>query len=235
MHSRGSNKGRSIWFRWVLIGSVLAALAITWATVDVRNLLSDTLEHVQRLGPWGVALFILIYVVAAVLFVPGSILTLGAGAVFGLVRGCIYVSVASTLAATAAFLVSRYAAREWVTSKLRDGSRIDLIDSAVAEQRWKIVLLTRLSPLFPFTLLNYAFGLTRVRLRDYILGSWIGMMPGTVLYVYAGSLAGAGLGTRPESRWGWVLSVLGLAATAILTMLITRTAKRALHARAGLK
>jgi uncharacterized membrane protein YdjX (TVP38/TMEM64 family) len=196
----------------------------------VRALLRDSLAWVEQLGPWGPVFFVLIYIVAAVLFVPGSALTLGAGAVFGVGLGSILVSISATLGATAAFLVGRYFARDWVAKKIEGNASFAAIDRAVAAEGWKIVGLTRLSPAFPFTLLNYAFGLTRVSLRDYVIASWIGMMPGTVMYVYIGSLARVA-GDRTRTPGEWALLVLGLVATIAVTISITRIARKALAKR----
>ncbi len=206
-------------------------LAAVVATFDVRGLLGNALATVERLGPWGPVVFVVIYILACVLLIPGSVLTLGAGAMFGVVWGSVYVSLASTLGATAAFLVGRYLARRWVARKIAGNAAFAAIDRAVAEEGWKIVGLTRLSPVFPFTLLNYAFGVTQVKLRDYMLASWIGMMPGTVMYVYLGSLARAGAGGQQKSPAEWVLYGLGLLATVAVTVLITRIARQALARR----
>jgi uncharacterized membrane protein YdjX (TVP38/TMEM64 family) len=168
---------------------------------------------------------------------PGSILTLGAGAVFGVVHGTLLVSLSSTAGATAAFLVGRYLAREMVARRVAGNHTFRSLDEAVASEGWKIVGLTRLSPVFPFNLLNYAFGLTRVSLRDYVLASWIGMIPGTVMYVYLGSLAGslaelgAKEGGRARTPAEWALYAVGLIATVAVTVVITRTARRALGRR----
>ena len=172
----------------------------------VQDLLKAALDWIGKLGPWGPVIFIGIYVVATVLFVPGSVLTLGAGAVFGVVLGSICVSISATLGATAAFLVGRYLARDAIARKIERNEKFAAIDRAVADEGWKIVLLTRLSPVFPFTLLNYAFGLTRVKLSHYVLASWIGMMPGTVMYVYLGLAGQCGRGASPahDRRVGFV-------------------------------
>jgi len=148
--------------------------------------------------------------------------------VFGVVWGSIYVSIASTLGATAAFLVGRYLARDAIARKIEGNERFAAIDKAVAGEGWKIVGLTRLSPVFPFTLLNYAFGLTQVKLRDFVLASWIGMMPGTIMYVYLGSLAQAATGDRARTTGEWVLYSVGLLATVVVTVFVTRVAKKAL-------
>jgi len=218
-------------WKWLLY-LLIAAAAIGAANYfHVQDLLEQGLDRVARLGLWGPVIFIGLYVVATVLFIPGSVLTLGAGAVFGVVWGSIYVSIASTLGATAAFLVGRYLARDAIARKIEDNPRFTAIDKAVANEGWKIVGLTRLSPVFPFTLLNYAFGLTQVKLRDYALASWIGMMPGTIMYVYLGSLAQAATGDHARTTGEWVLYGVGLLATVVVTVFVTRLAKKALAKR----
>ena len=193
-----------------------------------RTLLKEALDWIGKLGPWGPLIFVGLYVVATVFFVPGSVLTLGAGAVFGVVLGSICVSISATLGATAAFLVGRYLARDAIARKIEGNEKFATIDRAVADEGWKIVLLTRLSPVFPFTLLNYAFGLTRVKLSHYVLASWIGMMPGTVMYVYLGSLVNVGAGHRQRTTGEWVLYGVGLLATVVVTVFVTRLARKAL-------
>jgi uncharacterized membrane protein YdjX (TVP38/TMEM64 family) len=214
----------------ILLAVVVTALVVALFTFDVRALLRDALAGLESLGPWGPVIFVLLYIVAAVLFVPGSALTLGAGALFGVGLGSVLVSVGATLGATAAFLVGRYLARDWVAKKIEGNAAFAAIDRAVASEGWKIVGLTRLSPAFPFTLLNYAFGLTRVSLRDYVLASWIGMMPGTVMYVYLGSLARAA-GDCSRTPAEWALYGVGLAATIVVTVFVTRLARAALAQR----
>lgn len=186
------------------------------------------LDWVEQLGPTGPVIYILMYIAASVLFVPGSALTLGAGAIFGVVKGSIIVSIASTLGATVAFLIGRYIARDWVARKIEKNEKFKAIDQAVAGQGWKIVGLTRLSPAFPFSLLNYAYGLTMVSLRDYVMASWIGMMPGTIMYVYLGSLARLGIEAEQATTAQTVLKIVGLLATIALTVYVTKIARRAL-------
>ncbi len=220
-------------FRWIWLLYVAAAIALiaTARYFHVQVLLRQTLDWVGQLGPWGPVLFIGIYVGATVLFVPASVLTLGAGAVFGAVWGSIYISIASTLGATTAFLLGRYLARAAVARGIEGNERFAAIDRAVANDGWKIVGLTRLSPVFPFALLNYAFGLTRVKLGHFVLASWIGMMPGTILYVYVGSLAKVAGGDQTRTNTEWALYAVGLLATVVVTIYITRIAKRALAKR----
>jgi len=173
-----------------------------------------------------------VYIPACVLLIPGSLITLGAGSIFGILTGTVAVSIGSTLGACAAFLVGRTLARGWVEDKVAGNPRFRAIDQAVAEQGRKIVFLTRLSPVFPFTLLNYAFGLTKISFWDYALASWIGMMPGTVMYVYLGSavkeLADLASGTVQRSPVQNVLFFVGLVATVVVTVFVTRLARKAL-------
>lgn len=222
------------WVRPVLALLALGLLLAIGKAVDAPARLRDALAWIQQLGWVGVAVFIVLYVLACVLFLPGSILTLGAGVVFGVVRGSILVSVASTLGATAAFLVGRHLARAWVSGKIAGNAKFKAIDEAIGREGWRIVGLTRLSPVFPFSLLNYAFGVTRVPLGQYVLASWLGMLPGTIMYVYLGSLAGSlatlGGGTSGQARTPaqWALYGVGLLATLAVTVYVTRIARRAL-------
>jgi len=219
-------------WKWLLyLGmaiALIAAVIVAFKVFNGQELLKQAIDWVEQLGPWGPITFIAIYLVATVLFIPASALTLGSGAVFGLVWGSVYVSIAATLSATCAFLIGRYLARDAIARKIEGNERFAAIDKAVAGQGWKIVGLMRLSPVFPFTLLNYAFGLTQVKLRDYVLASWIGMMPGTVMYVYIGSLAQAATGERERTTGEWVLYGVGLLATVVVTVFVTRVAKKAL-------
>jgi uncharacterized membrane protein YdjX (TVP38/TMEM64 family) len=219
----------------VMAGILLVvALAVAAQYFNIQGLLKSALSWTESLGAAGFAAFILIYILATVLFLPGSVLTLGAGALFGVVWGSVCVSIASTLGATAAFLVGRYLARSWVEKRIAGNEKFKAIDAAVAREGWKIVGLTRLSPIFPFNLLNYAFGVTQVSLRDYFFASWIGMMPGTVMYVYFGSLGKdiATLGTQQQpTTLQWVLRTVGLIATVLVTVYVTRLAKTALDSK----
>src|SRR5512134_2247807 len=162
--------------RLLLLVVLLAGLVL--AGREAAGLLPRFAAWVESLGVWGPVVFVLGYIVATVAFVPGSLLTLGAGAIFGLVQGTALVLAGATLGASAAFLVSRYLARDAVERRLAGNARFAAIDRAVGAQGRKIVLLLRLSPVFPFNLLNYALGLTRVSLADYALAAF-GMLPGT--------------------------------------------------------
>jgi len=231
---RGSGGGmnKASFIRLVVLLIVVAGLLVAVKLLPIRDYLQVFLKWVQELGPWGPVALAAVYVVATVLMVPGSLLTLGAGFCFRLVVGFITVSIGSTVGATAAFLIGRTLARGLVEAKVACNPKFRALDHAVGEQGFKIVLLARLSPVFPFNLLNYALGLTRVRLRDYVLASWLGMMPGTAMYVYFGTLAkeltelGADAGQEQTGRL--IFYAVGLIATAAVTVFITRLARAAL-------
>jgi uncharacterized membrane protein YdjX (TVP38/TMEM64 family) len=195
--------------------------------------LKTALTWVESLGAIGALAFFGIYIVATVAFLPGSILTLGAGVVFGVWLGSLYAFVGATLGAIAAFLVGRYLARNWIAQKIAGNEKFKAIDRAVGKEGLKIVILTRLSPIFPFNLLNYAFGLTGVSIKDYIIGS-LGMIPGTIAYVYFGSLVGnlASIGTSTpptNATLQWTIRIVGFIATIAVTIYVTRIAKQALN------
>src|SRR5437870_5283188 len=215
-------------WKWLLYATAGVVIVLAVKFLHVQDLLKSALDWIAKLGPWGPVIFVGIYIVATVFFIPGSVLTLGAGAVFGVALGSVCVSISATLGATAAFLVGRYLARDAIARKIEKNEKFTAIDRAVADEGWKIVFLTRLSPVFPFTLLNYAFGLTRVRLSHYVLASWIGMMPGTVMYVSLGSLVNVGAGHRQRTVGEWVLYGVGLLATIAVTVFVTRLAKKTL-------
>lgn len=216
----------------ILLVLVALALLVTLGR-QAGAYLPSFVAWVNSLGVWGPVVFIAGYVVAAVAFVPGSILTLAAGAIFGLGKGVLYVFVAAVLGSSAAFFVSRYLARAAIERRLAGNARFAAIDRAVGTQGRKIVFLLRLSPVFPFNLLNYALGLTNVRFIDYLIAS-VGMLPGTLLYVYYGKLAGdvatlAGGAAVKKGPAYYAVLILGLMATLIVTAVVTRTARRALQ------
>lgn len=212
---------------------LVTAMGVGFFLLPVRDYISQFLEQVKEMGTLGPVLLAALYIPACLLFLPGWILTMGAGFAFGVVRGTIAVSVGSTLGAVAAFLVGRTLARDWIEQKVAGNARFRAIDQAVGQQGFKVVLLTRLSPIFPFNLLNYAFGITKVSLRDYVLASWIGMLPGTVMYVYFGSavksLSDLVAGKVDGGVGQKVLFALGLLATIAVTVLVTRIARKALQ------
>jgi len=223
--------------RLLVITAVIAAVVAAALFLPVREWLLAFLGWSRGLGVWGPIALAALYVAACVLFLPGALLTLGAGFAFGLVRGLLAAMAGSLLGAAAAFLLGRTVARRWVARKVSGSPAFRAVDAAVGREGFKIVLLTRLSPVFPFNLLNYAFGVTRVSFRDYFFASWLGMFPGTVMYVYLGSAAqslaelaaGSGGGATAQR----VLLGVGLLATVAVTVVITRIARRALRGAIG--
>ena len=237
--SEASSEASGVSRRTLFVRIALAAAALGLLLLVGQRLAAAVPAFqgwVAGLGAWGPLGFLAGYAIAVVAFVPGSLLTLAGGATFGLVRGVAYVWLAATLGAALAFLVSRHRARTWVEQRVAADPRFAAIDRAIASQGGRIVFLLRLSPLFPFSLLNYALGLTRVRFLDYAIAS-LGMLPGTILYVYYGSLAGelaraaGGTTTRGPAEWG--LLGLGLVATLLVTRIVTRLAGRALREATG--
>jgi uncharacterized membrane protein YdjX (TVP38/TMEM64 family) len=213
---------------------IVVILALTAAVIllPVKDWLVAMLAWTQNLGVWGPVFVAAFYIVACILFLPGSVLTLGAGFIFKVFIGTITVSIGSTLGACAAFLVGRTIARDWISRKIIANEKFAAIDNAVGQQGFKIVLLTRLSPIFPFNLLNYAFGLTKVSFTKYALASWIGMLPGTVMYVYFGaglrSLADVATGKVETGAAGQIFFWFGLAVTIVVTVFVTHLARKAL-------
>jgi uncharacterized membrane protein YdjX (TVP38/TMEM64 family) len=200
---------------------------------DLKRLLDDFLTRTRQWGLAGVAVFAGVYVLATVLFLPGLILTLAGGFTFGLLWGTIGVSVGSTIGAAAAFLLGRTLLRDAIERNVSSSPRFAAIDRSVGRHGAKIVLLVRLSPVFPFNLTNYAFGLTNVRFWPYVLASWVGMLPATVMYVYLGSaaksLAEILAGTYEPGVAQQVLVGIGLVATVVVTVLVTQIARKALR------
>lgn len=223
---------------FVLAIAVAGAAALLFLSPAANQGLLTGLDAIRSAGVWGPLLLIAVYIAGCVLFVPGSVLTMGAGFLFGIPVGVVTVSIGSTLGSVVAFLLSRTLVRDRVVRRLAANPRFCALDEAVGRHGFKIVLLTRLSPMFPFNLLNFAFGATRVSLRDYALASWVGMLPGALLYVYVGSAVNslaeltAGRGTRTFGEN--VLFAVGLAATAAVSLLLTRAARQALHEASAL-
>jgi uncharacterized membrane protein YdjX (TVP38/TMEM64 family) len=214
------------------IDLALAQESIKASSPSFLAFLQNTLQWINGLGALGGVVFIAIYILATLAFLPAAILTLGAGVIFGVIWGSLYVFIGATLGAVAAFLVGRYVARGWVKEKISSYKKFANIDQAVSKEGLKIVFLIRLSPLFPFNLLNYALGVTSVSLKDYFLASF-GMIPGTIMYVYLGHLAGdlalIGNKSQPDNMiLHCVIQIIGLIATIAVTVYVTKIAKKAL-------
>ncbi len=218
------------------ISGLVILLIVASRYLDIQELLQTALHWVESLGILAPIVFILIYNVATVLFIPGSLLTLKGGCLFGVLWGSIYVTIAAMFGAICAFLVGRYLSRDWVCQQIEHHPKFKAINQAVKQEGWKIVLLTRLSPIFPFNLLNYLFGVTQVSIKDYIFGS-LGMIPATVVYVYIGSLASdlatANLSNQPTTQETeiakLVIRIIGLIATIAVTVYLSYIAKKAFN------
>ncbi len=222
--------------KWLKVGGAIALVGVAMEAAVALPLgawAGELVEGIRGAGVLGLVVYAVAYVAAALLLLPGSLLTLGAGFAYGPLYGTLLVSPVSVAAASAAFLLGRSAARPWIQKRVEADPRFAAIDAAIGRNGFKIVSLLRLSPVFPFNLLNYALGLTRVGFRDFVLGSFVGMLPGTILYVYLGSLVTSvsALSTSSEAGGGLrqVLYWAGLGATVLVTVYVTRIARRALN------
>jgi uncharacterized membrane protein YdjX (TVP38/TMEM64 family) len=222
---------------WLLL-LLAAAIAVVVHRFNLQGSLQACWRWLTGLGTSDPLTFIVFFNLATLICVPASLLAIQAGFVFGWGWGSLYVLVGAIVGATLAFLVGRYLTQQWVWQKVQANVRFHAIAQAVAQEGWKIVLLTRLSPIFPFNLTNYAFGITKISLRHYVLGS-LGILPGTVLYTYMGSLASelsqVGFSNTPMplgvqmGQWG--MRLIGLIATIVITVYLHRVAKKALNLR----
>ncbi|HMK34561.1 MAG TPA: FAD-containing oxidoreductase [Desulfomonilaceae bacterium] len=215
----------------ILLVIAVTLVAALWF-LPVKEYLIAVLEWTKGLGAWGPVFVAAFYVLACVLFLPGSVLTLGAGFLFGLPLGFLTVWIGANIGACVAFLVGRTVARDWVASKVAGNPKFAAIDEAVGNEGFKIVALLRLSPVFPFNLLNYALGLTRVSFRNYALASLVGMLPGILMYVYFGSaarsLAEVAAGKVQGGMAGQFFFWVGLVATIAVAFFVTRVARKSL-------
>jgi uncharacterized membrane protein YdjX (TVP38/TMEM64 family) len=218
---------------WVGAVVVVAAIAAWWLARDVVPRLPGIVARIRDMGPAAPVAFIAIYAAAVVALIPASILTIAAGAVFGLLRGALYAFAGALVGSTAAFLLARYAFHDMVARRLATMPRFRAVERAVSAEGRRIVFFLRLSPLVPFNLLNYALGLTTISLADYLVAS-VGMIPATLVYTYGGKVAGeavalAGQAQVPKNASYYALLLGGLAATVAATAVATRAARRALR------
>ena len=221
---------KSFWARygkWALLALELIALGAAWYFLPVKDWVKTFNGWVEHQGAWGYVVFILAYAVATVFFFPGSLLTIGAGLAFGLWRGFAVVSTGATLGAALAFLVARYFVRSRVEKWAKGNPKFAAMDEAIGKEGWKMVALLRLSPLLPFNLSNYLYGVTKIGFWPYLAASWVGMLPGTFLYVYLGAAGKEASGGGGGGPWKWVLFGAGLVATVVVTIWISRVAKKA--------
>jgi uncharacterized membrane protein YdjX (TVP38/TMEM64 family) len=208
----------------------LAAIIVLFRVLPVAQWLAAFRDWVAGLGFLGYVLYALVYAVCVVFFIPGSILTLGAGATFGVIKGTIVVVIGATLGATLAFIVARTVARKRVEAMAAKDRRFRALDKAIANEGAKIVLLVRLAVVFPFTYSNYAFGLTGVRLLPYALATFVGIIPATIAFVYIGAAAAAATAGKVKL----VVYIAGAAVALIASAFVGRIAVKAIH-RAGIE
>ncbi len=219
----------------IALAAILIALFLAMRFLPVQQWVRNFNDWVGQMGVAGIFIFVGVYAVATVLLAPGAILTFGAGFAFSLWKGFLAVSVGATLGASLAFLVARFIARDKVKAIAKGNEKFRKIDKAIGKQGAKLVFLLRLSPVIPFNLSNYFYGLTGVKFWPYVLASWIGMMPGTFLYVYIGTAgkaavsAAAGGEAMKHSWQHWTLMGVGLTATIAVTIWVTKIARDALR------
>ena len=222
--------------KWISIGTAVLALILIARLLPLERTMQALDAWLDGLGGWGPVAFGMMYAVATVLFMPGSVLTIAAGAIFGLWLGVLLTSLAATTGAGLAFLIARYLARDQVARWAREQPTFDAIDRAIGAGGWKIVALLRLSPVIPFNLQNYFYGLTPIRFWPYLLTSWLAMLPGTLMYVYLGHIAGIAVaGGRARTTAEWVALGVGFVATIAVTVYITRLAKQKLQEQPAIK
>lgn len=218
--------------RVILLVALLVAVGVGFFFLPLRQWFTQLESHVQSLGTLGPAAVVLAYVLCTVLLIPASIITLGAGTLFGLKTGFIVVVIGANLGAFCSFLLARTFLREKVAHWAQANAKFRFLDEAIGRQGFKMVLLTRLSPIFPFILLNYFLGLTAVRTGAYVLGNLFGMLPATFLLVYIGAAARDAIGGPTDTAadfYQQILKYVGLLATIGVVTLVTRMARRALR------
>jgi len=210
----------------------IVLLALAYAA-NRYGLLQKTLSWMDHLGPWAAPAYVLIYALTCVFFVPSFVFTFGAGTLFGLPWGIPLALLGTGLGSVAAFTIGRTLARSWVEQRFKNNKSFHALSAAVKKKGWQMILLARLSPLFPFSIGNYGFGLTGLPARDYFFASMLGTIPSASVYVYLGSVAGsvaaaksAGQARTPAE---WALLLAGLVATILLVRMIQQAAKKSIE------
>lgn len=210
---------------------LLLAAGIGFLFLPIRQWFLLLQGHIEALGAIGPIVVVVAYVVMTVLLIPGSAMTIGTSTIFGFWKGLAIVLVGANLGALCSFLLARTTMREKVARWAAANPKFAALDHAIGQNGFKMVFLSRLSPVFPFTLLNYLLGLTTVRTPTYVLANLIGMLPGTGLYVYLGATAREALAGKvaTDTPVGQLLlKVVGLLATIAVVVIITRIARKAL-------
>jgi uncharacterized membrane protein YdjX (TVP38/TMEM64 family) len=214
------------------LGTAAVFLSVLLFTSD--NWIQAIVNHAKSLGKIGIGLYGVTFIIATVFLVPSTPFVLGSGFLYGVINGSIVTSLATTISATISFVCARYLARDWVQRKISRYQVLPAFNSALEESGFKVVALMRLQPVFiPFVYLNMGLGLTQVRLRDFVLGSWLGMLPGTIVFVYFGSLVRSvselSVSRVPKPFWHSAWLWLGFLVATLLLLTLGRVAKRALR------
>ncbi|HDY88242.1 MAG TPA: TVP38/TMEM64 family protein [bacterium] len=215
IQSSNNHKKSRAWIRPVILIIAVISLFIIARVFGFGQKIGEFRAWIESLGTWGMAVFIVIYVAATVAAVPGSAITVIAGALFGSLLGVIIVSIASTTGATLCFLIARYFVRDSIARMFSSNKSFLRLDKLTDEHGAVIVALTRLVPIFPFNILNYGFGLTSVKFIDYLFWSWLCMLPGTVLYV-----VGADAVTKVLAKGQIPWSLIGVVTIMIVVLIV---------------
>jgi uncharacterized membrane protein YdjX (TVP38/TMEM64 family) len=221
----------------IIVILIAAALFVFGLFAPISGALEKALIWISGKGNLAPVFFCLIYFFGTLfLFIPVSIFNLGAGILFGVLQGTVLVSISATSSAVAAFLFGRYLSHDWVEKEIRKHPKFKAIECTISKEDWKVVLATRLTPLFPFSILNYSFGLTQISLKSYLFATWLGMLPGIVMYAYLGSFIGdlSSLNEpRPRSSLELKMYILGCIMSICVAFYLTRLALRALNPKAS--
>jgi len=221
----------------LIIISVLVLLGLALWKLPIAEYIASGLGWIEQNQSTAWIVFILMYAAAIALLLPALVFSLSAGYLFGIAKGWMIVVVAATLGSCIAYIVGQTFLREWVLGKAKNMKNFANLDTAVANKGFLIVFLTRLSPAFPFSLINYVYSVTKIKLPHFALATFLGIMPGSLLYVYAGSAAKNlqdVLSGNVEIGGNQALLVIGLIATLLVTVLVTRIASKALKEAADI-
>ncbi len=218
--------------RILAAAALLAAIIAGAAFLPLQQYLLWLLQYIERLGAWGPLLLVGVYVAACALMLPSWFITLAAGFLFGMLWGTVTASLGSVLGATAGFFIARSVARPWIEHRLTGHPYFLALDRAIATRGFRIVALVRLCSLSPYALTSYLFGLTKVPLGQFLLGSWLGRLPATIVYAYVGSSAKSLVevvtGRVHLGRATEILLALGLVAAIAVVVVVSRIARQAL-------
>lgn len=198
--------------------------------MGLSEFLHHSMEWIADSGWVGVIWFIVLYTLTCVFFLPGSFLTIGAGAIYGFWFSTALVAISSTVGAVVNFLTSRYLARDWMRRKLGHSAKFRALEKAVSAEGWRMILISRMSPIIPHSLVSYAAGLIQISFWRFTFASFIGFLPQSAAYTYVGTVVGKALrtsaGVTPHDPVTWIFYGLGLVATLIVTAITTRIARQ---------